>query len=289
MPMLKRPDGEIYYEVRGQGYPVLCLAPGWLNSAIGMWPFRASQPYAWADWPKALAEQYQVIVMDQRNANGGQSKTAIKANHGWHTYEADHLALIDHLDLKRFHVVGVCIGSSFALRLCRQARSRISSMLLPQPIGLDPAAPRNFMDRYAKWSEAKLKERPDLDAKKLAAFGSNMFDGDFVFSATRSELVTNPIPSMVMPGSLCWRRAISGWASSVSPTQLGATIRKRGTWASVPLGRCALVDIPGTAIRAQRLAGFFNRHKHARVRVPKQHRRCRAVQRQIGRGNFNVP
>src|SRR3954470_17952929 len=187
MPMLKRPDGEIYYEVRGNGYPVLCLSPGWLNSSIGMWPLRPSQPYPWADWPKALVDKYQVIVMDQRNA--GQSKTVIEADHGWHTYEADQLALINHLGLKQFHVVGICIGASFGMRLCRQARSRITSMVLPQPIGLEPSNPRNFPDRFVKWAENKLKERPELDAKKLQAFGRNMWDGEFVYSVTRSELV----------------------------------------------------------------------------------------------------
>jgi pimeloyl-ACP methyl ester carboxylesterase len=199
MPVLKRDDGEIYYEVHGKGYPVFCLAPGWLGSSIPMWPLRPEKPYPWADWPKALKDRYQVITMDQRNA--GQSRTAIEADHGWHTYAADQKALVDHLGLKRFHIVGICIGSSFALRLCEMMPERISATVLPQPIGLEPAHPRNFPDRYEKWMQTKLAERPELDAAKLRAFGHNMWDGDFVYSVTRDSVRNCRVPGIVMPGS----------------------------------------------------------------------------------------
>jgi hypothetical protein len=39
---------------------------------------------------EVLASNYSVIAMDQRNA--GASIGAIEADHGWHTYAADHLA-----------------------------------------------------------------------------------------------------------------------------------------------------------------------------------------------------
>ena len=34
MPMLKRPDAEIYYEIHGAGFPVLLYAPGGLGSRV---------------------------------------------------------------------------------------------------------------------------------------------------------------------------------------------------------------------------------------------------------------
>jgi hypothetical protein len=37
MPMLKRADAEIHYEIHGAGFPVLLYAPGGLKSEMSMW------------------------------------------------------------------------------------------------------------------------------------------------------------------------------------------------------------------------------------------------------------
>src|SRR5271165_2370053 len=90
MPCLARPDGTICYEKFGDGFPVLLLAPGGLRSRMEMWPAPAGgPPRPWVDWTRALpAAGFTAVAMDQRNA--GQSRTEIHADHGWHTYAADH-------------------------------------------------------------------------------------------------------------------------------------------------------------------------------------------------------
>ena len=37
MPVLKRPDAKIHYEVHGKGFPLLLYAPGGLRSSIEFW------------------------------------------------------------------------------------------------------------------------------------------------------------------------------------------------------------------------------------------------------------
>ena len=55
MPVLKRPDGEIRFEVHGEGWPVLLFAPGGLRSRMEMWPAPVEgPPRPWVDWTKAL-------------------------------------------------------------------------------------------------------------------------------------------------------------------------------------------------------------------------------------------
>ncbi len=100
MPTLQRPDGTIQYEIYGEGFPVLLYAPGGLRSRMAMWPSPPDGPArSWVDWTEALPEAgFTTIAMDQRNA--GLSVTEIKADHGWHTYAADHLALMDHLGFR---------------------------------------------------------------------------------------------------------------------------------------------------------------------------------------------
>ncbi|WP_431267058.1 alpha/beta fold hydrolase [Dankookia sp. P2] len=152
MPFLDRPDGRIRYEVHGAGFPVLLFAPGGLRSRLEMWPSPPGGPARpWVDWTRALPEAgFTAIAMDQRNA--GESRTEIHADHGWHTYAADHLALMDHLGFPRFHVLGGCIGGSFCLKAIEAAPGRVASAVLQNPIGLHPEHPGYFPDSHAEWS-----------------------------------------------------------------------------------------------------------------------------------------
>jgi pimeloyl-ACP methyl ester carboxylesterase len=59
-----------------------------------------------------LADKYRVVALDQRNA--GRSSAPISASHEWNTFARDHLALADHLEIDRFHVMGGCIGAPIA-------------------------------------------------------------------------------------------------------------------------------------------------------------------------------
>ena len=75
MPVLKRPDAEIHYEVHGKGFPVLLYAPGGLKSAIDFWGPGPEGPRAWMDPRTALADKFTVIAMDQRNAGKSVADT----------------------------------------------------------------------------------------------------------------------------------------------------------------------------------------------------------------------
>ncbi len=200
MPFLQRPDGEIYYEEYGQGFPILLYAPGGLRSRLEMWPAAADgTARSWCDWTKTLADGYRVIAMDQRNA--GLSRTAIEADHGWHTYAADHMALMDHLGHRRFHVLGGCIGGSFCLKAIETAPDRVASAVLQNPIGVHPEHPRYFPDSHVAWTREQRAKRPELDEAKMVAFGRNMWDHDFVFCVGRDFVRNCPVPTFLLPGT----------------------------------------------------------------------------------------
>ena len=200
MPMLQRPDGEIYYEEFGQGFPIVLFAPGGLRSRLDNWHHPVDGPQrAGNDWTEVLAGRYRVIAMDQRNA--GRSRTAIEADHGWHTYAADHLALMDHLGHLRFHTLGGCIGGSYCLKLCEIAADRVTSAVLQNPIGLHPEHPEYFPESHIAWTKEQLAERPHLDPKAIVAFGHNMWDKGFVFCVDRDFVRHCSVPTMLLPGT----------------------------------------------------------------------------------------
>jgi pimeloyl-ACP methyl ester carboxylesterase len=200
MPVLERADARIHYQVYGDGYPVLLFAPGGMKSRIAMWHSPAGgPPRAWNDWTAVLADSFRVVALDQRNA--GESTGAIEADHGWHTYAEDHLALLDHLGIERCHMLGGCIGSSFCLKLSELAPERIAAHVLQNPIGLNPEAPTYFPDMYADWAAKQKASRPDLDDAALTAVGGALWGGDFVFAVDRAFVRRCPTPALVLPGN----------------------------------------------------------------------------------------
>jgi len=201
MSVLTRPDGEIHYQTFGNGFPVLLYAPGGLRSRMEMWPAPpGGPPRPWVDWTQALpAAGFTAISMDQRNA--GQSRTDIRADHGWQTYAADHPALMDHLGFGKFHVLGGCIGGSFCLKAVEAAPARVAAAVLQNPIGQHPEHPDYFPKSHAEWSKEQRAERPALNEAAIAAFGHNMWDSGFVFSVDRAFAKACPAPTFLLPGT----------------------------------------------------------------------------------------
>jgi pimeloyl-ACP methyl ester carboxylesterase len=137
MPMFKRADAEIHYEVYGSGFPLLLYAPGGLKSQMEMWGgTSAAYPngFPWMDPRKALSDKFTVVAMDQRNA--GKSVADVKPDHGWHTFAGDHFALMDHLGFDKFHVMGGCIGGSYCFEAIEHDPERVAAAVVQNPIGL---------------------------------------------------------------------------------------------------------------------------------------------------------
>jgi pimeloyl-ACP methyl ester carboxylesterase len=136
--------------------------------------------------------------MDQRNA--GQSIADVKPDHGWHTFAADHFALMDHLGFGKFHVMGGCIGGSYCFEAIEHDASRIGAAVLQNPIGLGDN--RDTWDSSVKeYGETVRARDPSIAAEAVESFGRNMFGGDFVFSVTRDFVKTCATPLFLQPGT----------------------------------------------------------------------------------------
>ena len=201
MAVFKRPDAELYYEVHGSGFPLLLFAAGGLRSQAAYWKHSPSDPKAAPPWMNPMAElssRFTVIGMDQRNA--GQSHAAVTSTHGWHTFAGDHLALMDHLGFRRFHVMGGCIGGSYCLSLCELAPERIGAAVLQNPIGLHENRD-TWDDIVAGYVKTVMERDPSVTEETIRTFGHNMFGGDFVFSVSRDFVRRCPTPLLLQPGT----------------------------------------------------------------------------------------
>ena len=172
--------------MHGRGYPVLLFAPGFLSSRIERWrtnPARPGVPQDWLDPIAALADRFQLIALDVRNA--GESRAKFGRSDDWTSYTADELALLDHLGVAQCHVMGACIGVSFALALAQARPGLVSSLVLQNPIGLSPENRAALDQEFDKWAKEVRRLAEHRCRAPCPAFGKRMFGGDFIFSVTR--------------------------------------------------------------------------------------------------------
>ena len=191
MPTFTRGDISINYEEYGSGFPIILFAPA------GCDPISSSGIRARSTRQRVLANDFRVIAMDQRNA--GQSRAPITAADGWDSYTADHIALLDHLGIKRTHALGGCIGSSYCLNLIKLAPDRVASAVLQNPIGLHNNR-EAFYEMFDGWGKSLQRKLPNLTDAALREFRERMYGTDFVFNVDRDFVRKCTTPLLVLAG-----------------------------------------------------------------------------------------
>ena len=138
--------------------------------------------------------------MDQRNA-GGRSHAPITAQDGWHSYAADHIALLDHLGVEQCHLYGQCIGGPFIMSMLKAQPQRIASAVIAQPIGRVETALPPRSARFNAWAES-LKDHPEVTEQVLDAFYENLYGPGFAYSVDRA------LSQVVRYRVWCWRETM---------------------------------------------------------------------------------
>jgi pimeloyl-ACP methyl ester carboxylesterase len=140
-----------------------------------------------------------VITMDQRNA--GDSWAPVTGDESWASYTDDQLALLDHLGVDRFHVVGMCIGGPFILGLLQAAPERVDRVVALQTIGQDGNR-EAFEDLFDGWAAELAPQHPEAGPAEWAGYRKGMYEVDHVlFSVPESFLPTITSPMLVLQGS----------------------------------------------------------------------------------------
>ncbi|MBC3194616.1 alpha/beta hydrolase [Pseudonocardia sp. C8] len=192
MPTFQRPGVTLHYEEHGSGFPVLLIAPGGLRSTIAAWDKAPWNPV------DHLADRYRVIAMDQRNA--GSSVGEVHGTDGWSTYTADQLALLDHLGVDEFAVLGMCIGGSYIASLLATSQDRIRAAVTLQPIGRADNQHR-FEEMFDGWRAEIAADHPEASDDDWASFKANMYGGGgMLFSVPDEALARFTTPWLVLMG-----------------------------------------------------------------------------------------
>jgi pimeloyl-ACP methyl ester carboxylesterase len=193
MAIFERAGVTLHYEEHGQGFALLLLAPGGMRASAAFW---ARAPF---DPIREFSAHFRVIALDERNA--GRSRAPISEADGWHSYTADHLALLDHLGVSRCLLLGGCIGGAYALDLIAAAPQRVAAAVLQQPIGHTTDNREVFYKLFDDWQAELAPLHPDVSQHAWQAFRERMYGGDFVFSVAREQVRGLATPLLVLMGN----------------------------------------------------------------------------------------
>src|SRR6267154_3540307 len=187
-----------YVDTGGPGYPLLLISGGGLNSAIS----GLKNPF---DVIEEFKGEYRCIAADLRNANTGQSTGPLEVDRPWDSHTDDQLALMDHLGIDKFMVLGFCIGGPLIWNLLKRAPERIVAAVLAQPSGSRPEMRDLFYENNMKgWGPELTKRRPEITMEAVEKFLTRMYrtDPDFVFTVTRDFVRNCQTPVLILPDDI---------------------------------------------------------------------------------------
>jgi pimeloyl-ACP methyl ester carboxylesterase len=188
----------IHYEEFGSGFPLMLISGGGLNSTIA----GLNNPF---DVLGEFKGEYRCIAADLRNAGSGQSSGPLEVDRPWDSYTDDQIAVMDHLGVDKFMVMGFCIGGPFIWNLLKRAPDRVVAAVLAQPSGWRPELPTyNYDNNMKVWGPDLVKRRPEITMDMVQKFLFNMYGNhpDFVYTVTRDFVKSCQTPVLILPDDI---------------------------------------------------------------------------------------
>src|SRR5437879_7561524 len=121
---------ETRYEVIGDGPPLLMYSPAGFDATLDKW--KTQGVYSRIKLLDHLPGKYTCIVFDRRET--GQSGGRVERI-TWAHYVAQGRGLLDHLNFKRAHLMGGCMGCCPVVAFGVAHPERVMSMVLYWPVG----------------------------------------------------------------------------------------------------------------------------------------------------------
>jgi 3-oxoadipate enol-lactonase len=178
MPTTEANGQSIYYEVHGDGEPLLCVE-GLAMDTLG-----------WALQVPAFSSRHKTIVFDNRDV--GQSSMA-DGSYEVADMASDALALADALDLGSFHLLGVSMGGAIAQEMALAAPERIRTLTLAVTFA---RGGRWGQTLSAVWGARVLRMSREerVDELMLLCFSEEFFENAEGVAWLRDLMLQNPHP-----------------------------------------------------------------------------------------------
>jgi pimeloyl-ACP methyl ester carboxylesterase len=185
MPIAEVNGQRLYYEVHGDGEPLLCVH--------GL----ACDTMAWIPQLEAFAGAHRTVIFDNRDV--GQSSMA-EPGYAIADMARDALALADELELDSFHLLGVSMGGAIAQEVAIQAPERVRTLTLAVTWPAGGAYSRRLSEVWGARVRQVSREQ-HIDELMLLSQSEEFFENPDMVAFIRAAMVGNPHPQA--PEAFC--------------------------------------------------------------------------------------
>ncbi len=145
MPKIIINDVEMYYELKGSGFPLVMIM-GFAGN-LDWWPY---------NFVKALSKSYQVLLFDTRGTGKTQGKGIV---YSMPLLARDTINLMDILGIKQAHLFGISMGGLIAQEMVLRYPDRFNKLILAcTSCGIRHGALVSF-DRLKLWLKYPFDSR----------------------------------------------------------------------------------------------------------------------------------
>jgi pimeloyl-ACP methyl ester carboxylesterase len=191
MPHASLNGYDIYYEVHGEGEPLLCVHGLGVDSR------------GWVLQLPVFSETHQTIVFDNRDV--GRSSLATE-EYTTADMAGDVLALADHLQLDSFHLLGISLGGMVSQQVALAAPERVRSLTLAVTHGGVGEAGR-VRGRLLGSMAHHLPREDSVDNLLYLCYTEAFFENPEMYAFMKTALLETPYPQ---PPEAFARQATAG-------------------------------------------------------------------------------
>jgi pimeloyl-ACP methyl ester carboxylesterase len=169
---------ELHYDVHGEGDPLICV------HGLGC------DRRAWVLQIQPFSQQFRSVFFDNRDV--GQSSRATD-DYTTGDMAQDVLALADHLELERFHLLGISLGGMVSQQVALAAPERVRTLTLAVTHGGVQRGGRlrgHLLGAYAR----HLPREDQVDNLLYLCYTEAFFENEEMFQFMRNALLDDPYP-----------------------------------------------------------------------------------------------
>ncbi|WP_206831126.1 alpha/beta fold hydrolase [Alicyclobacillus fructus] len=214
MPFVERPDARLYYEVHGQGAPLLLIMG--VGGNVRWWG---------AGFLRRLSARHTVIAFDNRGA--GQSEADPSATWTIEQMADDALAVLEAAGFERAHVFGYSMGGMIAQELALRHGAQVERLVLA---ATGCGGPQMVQSDEVK---REMRSRP-AHASARAAWYMRLFFPD-AFRAKNEAYLQSAFRVLLR----------ADMPEEVYQAQLDAVERWQGSWDRLPNVSCPTLVMHG--------------------------------------------